>query len=741
MEQIKKKKIDLKTIFSGRNLSYIYCFIFVIFLLMATVFGASQYVGTLKEGDIALRSVYAPYDFRYPNGVNEQETQKRKNRVKLQAAVVFSIDQSMEDGTINKINLLFKDLSQMEHVTDVQLLKEMSEKIANDIEITLSVDETSFLVNREDLDSIKVGIVDIYLHVFSMGIMSQSEKNQIANEYKYIKIDNGQKPLAGSVDTKDILTEKTAYNVCKKYCQTIFPDNSQIRKISLNIVKQLIKPNLVFDEAETQRIKNIAIKNAPVIYNMVSVKKNELILDRGKRITASVVAQLVQLGITSGKTQKVSYLLGMLFLILILLVMCITYFYMSDKKTVAKPKYVAILLISSYFIIMISQVIINSPQSSYLIPLAGFAMLIALLLNANAAIFTTLFLSIYIGFLAGGKVEVTLVLIVSSLISIFMVMGARRRSKIIIAGLAGGAIGSFAIISIGLLNNLEPRIYLHDCSWGMISGILSIFLVMGALPIIEYLFKCTTNITLLELSDLNHPLLKELTLKAPGTYQHSIMVGNLAEVACDAIGANSLLSRVGAYYHDIGKIGKAEYFSENEMGIKSKHDKLTPSMSALIISNHVKDGVELATKHKFNPKIINFIKEHHGTSLIYFFYRKALEKAHDQATLDEHDFRYDGPKPQTKESAIVLLADSVEAASRALGDPTPARIKGLVQKIINNKFIDHQLDECELTLKDLDKISTSFVRVLTAVFHTRLEYPQATKTLSKEDDRDKRTKS
>ncbi|MDD4202987.1 MAG: HDIG domain-containing protein [Candidatus Omnitrophica bacterium] len=741
MDGIKSKKLDLKGIFSGKILSYIYCSLFVLCLLMLTVYEARQYTGRLKEGDIALRSLYAPYDFSYPFGVNEKETEEKKNNVKLQVPAIFRIDQSIEDGSINKLNTVFNVLSQNKNITDQVLLNEISQKITNDTELTLSLDAVSFLLAREDLDSIRVGIVDIFVHVFSMGVMSESEKVNILNEYRSIQIDNGQKKLLGTVNAKDILTDKTAYEVCKKYSLTVFSDNSQTRKIAMDIVKQMIKPNLVFNEADTEKAKNLAIKNAPVIYNMVSVKKNELILERGKRITAAVVAQLVQLGVTGGKMQKITYLFGMLFSILILLGLAIAYFFISDKKTISKPKYVAILLINSFFIIIAAQVIINSPQSSYLIPLAGFSMLIALLINANAAIFTTFFLSIYIGLLAGGKVEVTLVLIVGSLISVYMVMGARRRSKIIIAGLAGGIGSAVAIVAIGLLNNLESRIFLYDCSWGMISGIVSIFLVMGALPIVEYLFKCTTNITLLELSDLNHPLLKELTLKAPGTYQHSIMVGNLAEAACDAIGANSLLSRVGAYYHDIGKIEKAEYFSENEMGVKSKHEKLTASMSALIISNHVKDGVELATKYKFNPKIINFIKEHHGTSLIYFFYRKALEKAHDQAALNEQDFRYDGPKPQTKESAIVLLADSVEASSRALSDPTPARIKGLVQKIINNKFIDHQLDECELTLKDLDKIASSFVRVLTAVFHTRLEYPQATKNTSKEDDKDKCSKS
>ncbi|MDD3089062.1 MAG: HDIG domain-containing protein, partial [Candidatus Omnitrophica bacterium] len=266
-----------------------------------------------------------------------------------------------------------------------------------------------------------------------------------------------------------------------------------------------------------------------------------------------------------------------------------------------------------------------------------------------------------------------------------------------------------------------------DGFWGLAAGVLSSFIVMGLLPLFEHFFKVPTNISLLELSDLNHPLLKTLALEAPGTYHHSIMVGNLAEASCDAIGANSLLARVGAYYHDIGKISKPEYFSENEMGSGSRHANLTPSMSALIISKHVKDGIEIAHKYKLNQAIMDLITQHHGDSMISYFYQKAIEKSEDGSVLNEEDFRYPGPKPQTKEGAILLLADSVEASSRALEDPTPSSIRNLVRKIINNKFIDGQLDECDLTLRDMHKIADSFVRVLMAVFHTRLSYPEENK--------------
>jgi putative nucleotidyltransferase with HDIG domain len=246
--------------------------------------------------------------------------------------------------------------------------------------------------------------------------------------------------------------------------------------------------------------------------------------------------------------------------------------------------------------------------------------------------------------------------------------------------------------------------------------------VAGVLPVLEFLFNVVTNISLLELADFNHPLLKRLVLEAPGTYHHSLLVGNLAEVACESINANSLLARVGAYYHDIGKVEKPEYFLENQGKSSSRHGQLKASMSKLVIINHVKEGLALAHKHKLNSSIIDFIEQHHGRSLVFYFYIRALEEAKDN--VKEDVFRYPGPKPQTKETAIVLLADSVEAACRSLGSPSAQRIDEVVHTVINNKFIDGQLDECDLTLKDLNKIAEIFIRILSAVYHSRIGYPE-----------------
>jgi putative nucleotidyltransferase with HDIG domain len=238
------------------------------------------------------------------------------------------------------------------------------------------------------------------------------------------------------------------------------------------------------------------------------------------------------------------------------------------------------------------------------------------------------------------------------------------------------------------------------------------------------MFGYTTDIKMLEIANLDRPILRKLMLEAPGTYHHSVVVGSLVEAAASAIGANPLLAKASGYYHDIGKIKKPLYFIENQARGENKHDKLAPSMSSLILIAHVKDGVEIARNGRLGREIIDIIQQHHGTSLITYFYDKAKQQK-GEGSVKMEDFRYPGPKPQTKEAGLVLLADVVEASSRALENPTPARIQGLVQKIINKIFLDGQLDECELTLKDLHEIARSFNKILTGIHHHRIEYPEA----------------
>jgi putative nucleotidyltransferase with HDIG domain len=388
------------------------------------------------------------------------------------------------------------------------------------------------------------------------------------------------------------------------------------------------------------------------------------------------------------------------------------------------------------------------PEMGGLITPYAFAPLVlSVLLGRNHGLYAAVFVSLWSSVLF-GKIDAPL--LVTSLISGFtavsLTLQVRRRSKLVRAGLGIG----LAIWLLSLAFGLIGPINLFSASgndWRMIglqsayaigNGILTAMLVGGALPILEQVFHVTTDISWLEASDLNHPLLRRMTIEAPGTYHHSLVVANLAESAAEAIGANGTLCRVCSYFHDVGKLVKPEYFTENMNFERNPHDDLAPTMSALIIIAHVKEGVDLALKHKLNHRIIDIIQEHHGTSLVYYFYQRAVQQQEDARAggkimnmreedipeVREESFRYSGPKPQTKESAIVSLADIVESASRSLSKPTPQKVEQLINELIEERIADGQLDECDLTLGDLRIIAKRFRFTLMTMLHSRIAYPK-----------------
>ena len=364
---------------------------------------------------------------------------------------------------------------------------------------------------------------------------------------------------------------------------------------------------------------------------------------------------------------------------------------------------------------------------AFALPMAAATMTICLFLGIEIAIPFALILSALSTIILHNKFETFLYFFLQSAMATYWIQDCRERKVFIKAGL------KISLINIILITAIE--IYMDQVAgprlvWGWIfgfsSGILSGIITSGITPLIEILFDYSTDIKLLELSNLDKPILRRLMLEAPGTYNHSVIVGTMAEAAAAEIKANPLLTRVCGYYHDIGKITKPLYFIENQTPGKNKHDKLAPSMSALIITAHIKDGVEIAKKEKLGAEIIDTIRQHHGTSILSFFFEKAKQQKASGQTINSEDFRYLGPKPQTRETGIVMLADTVEAASRTLENPTPARIQGLVQNLINKIFIDGQLDECELTLKDLHSIAKSFNKILNGIYHHRIEYTDTT---------------
>ena len=368
----------------------------------------------------------------------------------------------------------------------------------------------------------------------------------------------------------------------------------------------------------------------------------------------------------------------------------------------------------------------------YLIPVTFIAFIFGIAYSERTAISASFILCLLVGISlrigppAGeaGAVspDVLLVLFAGAAAAAFGCGNIRKRSKLLKVGLISSLVQAVLIAALHL--KAGQAVGLKECSFGFVNGILSAALVSAVLPIIEIVFKVTTDISLLELSDQNHPLLRRLSLEAPGTYHHSQILGNLAEAAGEAIGANALLVRVAAYYHDIGKVIKPEYFVENEGLNGSMHVNLSSTMSALIIAAHTKDGMELARERGVPEAITDIIQQHHGTSLVEFFYRRAVDRENGKEKVDEELFRHPGPKPQTKEAGVLMLADVVESASRSLPDPTPSRIGRQVHDIVNRKLMDGQLDECDLTLAEVHKIEESLKRSLASIFHGRIKYPE-----------------
>lgn len=397
----------------------------------------------------------------------------------------------------------------------------------------------------------------------------------------------------------------------------------------------------------------------------------------------------------------------------------------SLRKIEKLPSYLDLAILASTAIVFSLLTTVTFRISGYGIPAIGFVILITLLFeDLELALLFALFVSFLGASFDGGSFNIGVSLFIGSLAGAILSFRARRRFQIIRAGLIAGIVQFAAAFIMEREQNFFLLSAMDLSLWEIcfISGALSAGITLTLLPIFEYIFKMLTNISLLEFSDFNHPLLRRLILEAPGTYQHSLVVANLSEAAAESIDANSLLARVGAYYHDIGKMLKPQYFVENLVGYKDVHKDLKPSMSKLIIINHVKDGVDLAKKSRLNFRIIDFIAQHHGRSLVYYFYHRAKEL--EPGGEHEEEYRYPGPKPQSKVTAIVALADTIEALSRTVEEPTPSRIEEMVREVVKKRFMEGELDESNLTLKELEKITQSFTRILNAIFHTRINYPK-----------------
>lgn len=548
-------------------------------------------------------------------------------------------------------------------------------------------------------------------------------------------------------DLSRVLSYEEALKTIRETVKISFRRNSNSFKNSIiNISQKLIEPNLIFNKIETESRKQSARDNVkPVLFQL---KRGEIIIREGEKIDEQAILKLNAIRKSENKMHSVLQFLGTFMTIMIIGYVVITFAGESIKKFNYNFKnlfFISVNMLLFVAMLKISDIIINSLQGAialststlyYLIPVAISGMLIRTLLNSETTFVLSGLFSILAGILFDNNLEISIYTFVGCLSGANFSAYFTQRSILIKAGVKTGIINALLIITFNLL---KPDIVINELLYGFlfgfISGVLSSVIATGLIPIFESLFGYATDMRLLEFINVDHPLMRELSLKAPGSYHHSVMVAALAESAARGIGANPIIARVGAYYHDIGKIKMPQYFIENQFDSENKHDSISPRMSSIIIFSHVKEGNELAQKYKLPEVIKNIIAQHHGTSLVRYFYEKAKEMpAYED--LNESDYRYPGPKPKTKEAGIIMLADTIEAAARTLKNPSVPQLQHIVERLIGYIFSDGQLEECMLTLKDLHEIGRCFVKVLAGFTHQRIDYPIQLNIMQNKDKKD-----
>ena len=495
--------------------------------------------------------------------------------------------------------------------------------------------------------------------------------------------------------------------------------------LTTEVLRDCVRPNMLIDEEITEANR----QKARDAVEMETCVKGEVIVRRGDIVTLAQYTMLSSLGLLKEDNLDVPLFAGIA-LIVFLLMGCLGLYMWRYNRDLLTPKTVMLLGVIMVLVLALSLGV--SQWNIYLMPVSLGMMLISLLIGHRLALFVNLLLGFMASMLTDASsgqftmamFSVLLMSIVSSPVILAVFSRSMQRMTTLLAGVLVGVSNFVVTLAVGLVNSAELSSVLVNAAWAMASGLLSAVLCIGFQPLMEWLFNLATTARLIELSNPNQPLLRRLLLEAPGTYHHAIIVANLAEAAASAIGANGLLARVGAYYHDVGKLKRPVYFKENQMG-DNPHDRTDPRVSAAILTAHPRDGAAMAQKARIPEPVIDIIRQHHGDGVALWFYDKAV-KLYGADQVDISAFRYEGPRPQTREAAVVMLADTIEAAARSIPDPDPEKIDATIRKLVYNKLGDGQLDESPLTFRDLECICSAFSTVLTGVFHERIEYPDIT---------------
>ncbi|KYD11593.1 hypothetical protein B4102_1496 [Heyndrickxia sporothermodurans] len=694
-------------------------FTLICFLLLAIVlYGVLFYNVKPQTYDVELFSV-SDKTIRSPKTiVDEERTKEEQQKAADAVEKVYTFKKEKQQNRVSLIDSIFEFVLDINEETSTGKEKTDGKPEKKPIEEKLELLKSNLTANVNE-DVTKSIPDEVFLALLKSNI----------NE-----LERARTIVVGQVET--LMSEKIREENVPHYKNLISDRigltslHSSLKDASVELGKYAIVANEIYDPEQTEERKKQAIQSV----EPVKILQGQVIAQEGHLIDHETYHQLQLLGLLKSNPSVKPYIgLGIfVFLIIGSLFLYFTTFRVKEEK---KQNYLILLsfiFIISLILMKIVGIIsdLELDNIGYIFPAAMAPMLIRILLNERFAFILTIILAacgsiIFHDEIAGSiNVEIAIYILFSGTAGILLLTNRNRRSNILQTGFYVSIINVFIIFFLLFLGNgqLTKIEYVYYLTFAFVSGLLSAILTIGLLPFFEAGFGILSTLKLIELSNPNHPLLKKILMEAPGTYHHSVMVANLAESACEAVGANGLLARVGCYYHDIGKTRRPQFFIENQMNIENPHNHLSPESSRDIIIAHAKDGAEMLKKHKLPKEIVDIAEQHHGTTLLKYFYYKAKE---ENEGINEADFRYPGPKPQTKEAAIISIADSVEAAVRSMSRPTLEQIKEVIQSIVQDRLQDDQLNECDITLKELEVIKKTFCETLNGIFHSRIEYPNS----------------
>jgi len=682
------------------------------------------------EGDVIRRDIVANGDI---TTVDISETERRRNAARQATRPIFNFDSTRGESSSRSFEAAWDDLKlqlqQKPHHTELSWSGEGGPTVARDLS-TLDLSD-------DDLQTVTSAIRE----VADKYIYDDAEAERLNQEIVLVDVRNPAAQMVMPAPRTRMLSLSSARRELETKIFGLQGWNLEQKAALVSATGPLLRPNVVLDETATATARESEANKLPLV--TISLKRNQVIAREGDTVTSATLSQLTALKTTGHAGRPWHNLIGLL--MIVLAVYWAVWKFTEHRSTasaISLSKWRAFALVGSAIVVQTALMRIgftfgdaiasrmttapfNDPMTwNFAIPFAAAALLVVMLVDTQLAFLTAIVTALFAGLLAPTGIQQAVYALISCAGAIYGIGRYRERQSVTLAGLFVGGVNAF--MAVALIAYAEQPLTLNSfllaVGCGFAGGLLTAIFAAGGLPINESLFGILTDVKLLELSNADLPVLGQLALRAPGTNQHSHAVGQLAEDACRAVGANPLLARIGALYHDIGKVAAPEYFVENQQG-ENPHDHMKPTQSARIITSHVTYGMKLAKEINLPEKIADFIPQHHGTRTLHFFLRKAESMAKPGEVIDEKDFRYPGPKPQFKEAAIMMLADSCEAAARSLARPDPENIRAIVVKIVDAIISDGQLDQCDLTLQEITTIREAIISALTAIYHARVDYP------------------